>query len=75
MLVTGRLFAGVLEGADDRKVSPPWLHGKWVKGDAYLLQMAIPNFYFHATTAYAILRYNGVDVGKMDYIGGIPVQG
>jgi len=64
-----------LEGADDRKVAPPWLHGKWIRGDQYLAQAAIPNFYFHLTTAYAILRHNGVDVGKMDYLGSVPIQG
>jgi hypothetical protein len=36
--------------------------------------MSLPNFYFHVTTAYAILRHNGVDVGKMDFIGQIPVR-
>jgi len=40
-----------------------------VKGQAYLLEQAMPNFYFHLTTAYAILRHNGVEVGKRDYLG------
>ncbi len=40
-----------------------------MKGLAYLNQMALPNFYFHATTAYAILRHNGVAVGKRDFVG------
>ena len=39
-------------------------------GQDYLLQFALPNFYFHVTTAYAILRHNGVALGKMDFIGG-----
>jgi hypothetical protein len=39
------------------------------KGMQYLLGFALPNFYFHVTTAYAILRHNGVDIGKRDYIG------
>ena len=39
------------------------------KGMQFLLGHAIPNIYFHVTTAYAILRHNGVDVGKKDYIG------
>ena len=56
-------------GAEERKVSPPWLGGKWLRGDDYLLQVAIPNFFFHVTTAYAILRHTGVELGKMDYIG------
>jgi hypothetical protein len=40
-------------------------------GEDYLLQMTVPNIYFHLTMAYAILRHNGVDVGKMDYLGPI----
>lgn len=40
------------------------------KGQVYLLNFAYPNFYFHVTTAYAILRANGVPIGKADYLGG-----
>lgn len=40
-------------------------------GQTYLIQFALPNFYFHATMAYAILRENGVDVGKRDFMGGV----
>lgn len=39
-------------------------------GQSFVLNFATPNFYFHTTMAYAILRNAGVDVGKMDYIGG-----
>lgn len=39
------------------------------KGVDYLLGFAMPNFYFHVTTAYAILRHNGVEIGKRDYMG------
>lgn len=39
-------------------------------GQTYLLGFALPNFYFHMTTAYDILRHNGVDLGKRDYLGG-----
>lgn len=41
------------------------------KGQEYLLNFALPNFYFHITTAYAILRHVGVNVGKMDFVGSI----
>jgi hypothetical protein len=58
-------------GASERKVSLSWAPGKVIGGLDYLLQMTIPNTYFHITTAYAILRHNGVDVGKMDYLGSI----
>lgn len=45
-----------------------------MKGSDYLMQTSIPNFYFHVTTAYAILRHNGVDLGKMAYLGSTPIQ-
>ncbi|WNV06020.1 DUF1993 domain-containing protein [Candidatus Methylospira mobilis] len=38
-------------------------------GQAYLLDFVLPNLYFHITIAYAILRHNGVELGKMDYVG------
>ena len=60
-----------LAGAADRKVSPQWLGGKYFRAADYLDEVAIPNFYFHATMAYAILRHNGVPLGKMDYIGSV----
>ena len=56
-------------GAEERRVAPPWMQGKSVRGDHYLMRIAVPNFYFHVTTAYAILRHNGVDLGKLDFIG------
>lgn len=40
-------------------------------GQSYLLTFALPNFFFHLTTAYAILRHNGVQIGKQDYLGSI----
>ena len=42
------------------------------KGKPYLIGFALPNFYFHLTVAYAILRHNGVDLGKRDFMGGLP---
>ena len=40
-------------------------------GQSFLFQFALPNFFFHVTTAYAILRHNGVPVGKMDFLGAV----
>lgn len=62
------------EGAESRRVAPKWLGGKWIRGDHYVVEAALPNFYFHVTTAYDILRHNGVDVGKFDFIGSMNVQ-
>jgi uncharacterized protein len=42
---------------------------KRFSGQSYLLNYGLPHFFFHATTAYAILRHNGVEIGKKDYIG------
>lgn len=56
-------------GADARVVPLNFLPNKGLSGRDYLWQMALPNFYFHVSTAYAILRSNGVDLGKADYIG------
>ncbi len=59
------------EGAKDRKVGFSWAPGKVIGGEDYLLQMTIPNVYFHTAMVYAILRNGGVDVGKMDFLGPI----
>ena len=66
--------ASDLAGAEERKVAPPWLRGSWLRGDDYFAHVAIPNFFFHATMAYAILRHNGVELGKRDYLGALPYQ-
>lgn len=44
-------------------------HQRQFKGLTYLLHFALPNFYFHATTAYDILRHNGLELGKKDFVG------
>jgi uncharacterized protein len=56
-------------GAHDRKVSVPWAPGKLIAGDDYLLQIIVPNALFHIAMAYAILRHDGVDLGKQDFLG------
>jgi uncharacterized protein len=57
-------------GASNRKVSLlSAASGEHLGGKDYLLQITIPNVYFHVATAYAILRHNGVDIGKMDFLG------
>ena len=58
-------------GAGAAVVPLTWMQGKGLAGPEYLLGLALPNFYFHITTAYAILRHNGVPVGKTDYIGNL----
>jgi hypothetical protein len=58
-------------GAEQRQVRFTWAPGKIMSGPDYLLQMVVPNLFFHLAMAYAILRHNGVDVGKMDFLGSI----
>ncbi len=60
--------------AKAREITTPRWKGKTLTGAEYALQHAIPNLYFHVTTAYAILRHNGVDVGKKDYLGPMPFK-
>ncbi len=59
------------EGAEARFITLRFKPDKEILGHDYLMEMAWPNFYFHATTAYNILRLNGVDVGKRDFIGSL----
>ena len=45
-----------------------------MSGQDYFLEHALPNFFFHATHAYAILRHNGVEIGKRDYLGPLSLK-
>ena len=60
--------------ATQRRISQPRWKEKTLSGQEFLIQHVIPNFYFHVTTAYAILRHNGVGVGKKNYLGDIPFR-
>jgi hypothetical protein len=61
-----------IDGSEERHITLPSPRGAMeFKGQPYLLFFVYPNVYFHCTTAYAILRHNGVEVGKMDFIGKI----
>jgi hypothetical protein len=62
------------EGAAERRISRPRWEGKTLSGEEFVNQHVIPNFYFHCTTAYAILRHNGVSIGKKDYLGEMPFK-
>ena len=70
------LDGAAIDAAVDRTIRFPLGPHKTaeMKGVDYLTQFVAPNFYFHTVTAYAILRANGVDVGKMDYLGAIPIS-
>jgi hypothetical protein len=60
---------------DRQRVRLAWMkEDQWLAPHDYLVQFALPNFYFHVVTAYAILRHKGVPLGKSDYIGGLPMQ-
>ena len=62
--------AGQFEGAEGRPISLKTARGPLeLKGLPYLTQFVIPNFMFHVTTAYDILRHNGVELSKADYLG------
>lgn len=59
-----------IDGSEEKDITLPRRDGPIImKGEAYLKHFVLPNFFFHLTTAYALLRHNGVEVGKMDYLG------
>lgn len=59
---------------EEKKIRFPWNPGQELDGKSYLVQFAIPNFYFHITTAYNILRSSGIELGKADFLGQINWQ-
>jgi hypothetical protein len=61
------------KSAEHRITQPRW-NGKSLSGQEFLIQHVVPNFYFHITTAYAILRHNGVGIGKRNYLGDMPYR-
>ncbi len=60
--------------AAKRHITQPRWEGQYLTGEEFVLNHAIPNFYFHLSTAYAILRHNGVEIGKKDYLGKMPFK-
>ncbi|RYY82263.1 MAG: DUF1993 domain-containing protein [Comamonadaceae bacterium] len=64
--------AGKVDGTEDKDITFPVGREatRTMKGEAYLKHWVLPNFFFHVTTAYAILRHNGVELGKSDYLAG-----
>jgi hypothetical protein len=64
-----------IDAATDREITFPLGPKKGqMKGDDYLTYFMLPNFYFHSATAYDILRHSGVDIGKQDFLGAIPIK-
>jgi uncharacterized protein len=62
-----------IDGSEDREIVMKTPRGDLnFKGQQYLLGFSLPNFFFHATTTYSILRHVGVEIGKMDFMGGMP---
>jgi hypothetical protein len=61
--------AADFDGTDARKLSLPRWEGKSMTATDYVIEHSMPNFFFHLTTAYDLLRHNGVDIGKRDFLG------
>jgi hypothetical protein len=69
------LDAKKIDDSGDREITLPLGANKGcIKGADYLNHFAVPNFYFHVTTAYNILRHCGVEVGKRDFLGAVPIR-
>jgi uncharacterized protein len=67
----GSFKADDFKGAAERKIMRPRWEGKHLLGEEFMIEHAVPNFYFHLTTAYSILRNQGVKIGKKNYLGTI----
>ena len=67
----GGLDASQFVGSEDRAIvtRPGTPRERTFAGQAYLLTYGLPQFFFHLTTAYALLRHNGIEIGKRDYMG------
>lgn len=65
---------GAFASAPERRITQPRWNGKTLSGEEFLIQHVLPNFYFHVATAYAILRHNGVGIGKRNYLGDMPYR-
>lgn len=70
----GSFSAADFDGAATRHVTQPRWEGKFMLGDEYFREHALPNFYFHTTHVYAILRHNGVSLGKRDFLGALSLR-
>jgi uncharacterized protein len=70
----GTFTAKDFEGTADRKISLPRWEGKSMTGAEYFIEYAQPNFFFHLTSAYSILRHNGIELGKRDFLGALPMK-
>jgi hypothetical protein len=66
--------ASDFDGAATRQVTTPRWEGKHMLGADYFLEHVLANFYFHAAHAYAMLRHNGVPLGKRDYLGPLSMR-
>ena len=67
----GGLDASKFAGSEERRIvtRPGTPRERTFTGEAYLLTYGLPQFFFHVTTAYALLRHNGIEIGKRDYMG------
>jgi hypothetical protein len=65
-----------IDGSGDREITFPLgpTHKGHMNGADYLNHFLLPNFYFHLTTAYAILRHCGLEIGKQEFLGNIPIK-
>jgi hypothetical protein len=68
------LESAKFEGAEDRHIPFPYVPDTYLLGQEALFESYLPNFFFHVTTAYAILRNQGMPVGKADFIGTLPLK-
>ena len=68
------ISASDFDGAESKVITQPRWQGKVMSGADYFLEHGVPNFFFHLSHCYAILRHNGVPLGKKDYLGSLSMR-
>jgi hypothetical protein len=71
LALIGEFSPSQIDGSEEREIilRPGTPKEQRFRGQDYLLKFGVPQFFFHVTTAYAILRHNGIEIGKKDYMG------
>ncbi|HVX90418.1 MAG TPA: DUF1993 domain-containing protein [Candidatus Paceibacterota bacterium] len=63
-----------IDGKEDTEIRIKWFPGQHILGGHYALEYVLPNFFFHLTTAYDLLRAEGIQIGKADFIGALSLR-
>ena len=70
----GSVPESAFTGAETKQITLPYFPGKYLTGSDYVREYVLPNFFFHTTIAYGLVRKAGVQIGKADFMNGLPLK-